>query len=718
MQTLYNFHMSRHSQSAAGVLNYLKGIVHSSIQQEPTPDLQPETLAALADMCVAQAQEVITIKAIKDRMKDVVVAKLCSQCEEMFGDALKHLQRETLKSLWDRDWIPRVAGKQAGYHALAEYHQSRVCNSNKTVGEEIARLRHAVELFKTAQTRSGDATLFEVHLGRAQRSLDEAVKDNDFIYHERIPDVKTLQGIGKAPVAKPTPVPERFSSSFTDLFESLVPVGVQQALVSYDTRKQEIVTGEIGKLRESTQLLNSILASLNLPAAIEDVGGEKVPQSVRDKSAGVVEAGGCEALNKMITDLPDLLTRNRELLEECERQLKEESDSDAQLRSQFKERWSRTPSDKLTGTFQANAQKYRKVIETAVAADSTIREKYDAHKEGMELLSSGPENLAASLPTAGASTNGSNPAIQKLKQLMEDVETLKAERDVIECELKSATIDMKDVFLNALSQDGTINEPAISTESLGRVFGPLQKQVKESVERQEGLVKNIQEAHADFCKAATGVGGEREAMLMKLAAAYDNFNELRSNLTEGTKFYNDLTQLLVNFQSKINDFCFARRTEKEELMRDLTQGLANQNVGSAPNPPAHHQEAQSAQKSAPPRPPPPAANPYQGAPLAAGAPLAPPTQTGAHPSYGTPQPGNLPYPVTPAGMPAPQGYIYQSYPVYTPMPQGYNPYFQQQPQQPVGYPGGYPAPPYPQQPYTNYPFPPHQQPQQQPWSQP
>lgn len=36
---------------------------------------------------------------------------------------------------------------------------------------------------------------------------------------------------------------------------------------------------------------------------------------------------------------------------------------------------------------------------------------------------------------------------------------------------------MKDVFLNALSQDGTINEIAISTESLGRLFGPLQKQV-------------------------------------------------------------------------------------------------------------------------------------------------------------------------------------------------------------------------------------------------
>lgn len=65
-----------------------------------------------------------------------------------------------------------------------------MCNSKKIVGEEIARLKHAMELFKTAQTRSADPSLFEDSAGRAQRAHDEAVKDNNFIYHEAVPDVR------------------------------------------------------------------------------------------------------------------------------------------------------------------------------------------------------------------------------------------------------------------------------------------------------------------------------------------------------------------------------------------------------------------------------------------------------------------------------------------------------------------------------------------------
>ena len=104
---------------------------------------------------------------------------------------------------------------------MAEFYQSLVCKSNKVIGEEIARLEHAVELFKAAQQRSNKPSLFQDYANRAQRNFTEVKKDNDFIYHERVPDVKALEPIGKASVAKLLPLPEIFSSNFKDLFADL-----------------------------------------------------------------------------------------------------------------------------------------------------------------------------------------------------------------------------------------------------------------------------------------------------------------------------------------------------------------------------------------------------------------------------------------------------------------------------------------------------------------
>ncbi|XP_033337052.1 programmed cell death 6-interacting protein-like protein AliX [Megalopta genalis] len=629
-------------QQSAGIFNYLKGNVMMAIQQEPTPDISPETLGALSALMLAQAQEIFVHKAIHDAMKDGIVAKLAAQAEELYADALKLFQKEIFRAFWDKEWIPLIAGKQAGYRAMSEFYQSLVCKNNKTIGEEIARLEHAVELFKAAQQRSNKPALFQDYANRAQRNLTEVKKDNDFIYHERIPDVKSLEPVGKAHVAKLLAMPDVFSTNFKDLFDDLLPVSVHQAMSSYDLRRNELVNSEISKLREMTQVLNSVLASLNLPAAIEDTSGTELPQSLLEKAQYVKEAGGIKALENAMTELPDLLQRNKELLDESERMLQEERQSDDQLREQFKERWTRTPSSRLQDQFNVVLRKYREIINNAVTADKTVREKYENHREGMEILSLDDSAMINVVPTGSAVQE--SHTVGQLRKLMETVETLKAERDVIESELQSAVTDMKTTFLSALAKDGAIDEPNLSVENIGKTYGPLQKQVRDSVMRQEQLIADIQRCHAEFTNEQSGSGSSREAMMCKLAAAYDSYKELKNNLNEGAKFYNDLTQLLVVFQNKISDFCFARKTEKEELLKDLTTNLSHTGPATTPTIPTHHSGMPGQNQS--------------------GSEQSPPSQ--------------LPYPTHyQGGMPIPYGAGPATpYPAYIPppMPATYNPY--------------------------------------------
>ena len=52
-------------QFASGVFSSLKDRVVGLMEQDPTPDLEPDCLSILSNLCLAQAQEMVVQKAIK-----------------------------------------------------------------------------------------------------------------------------------------------------------------------------------------------------------------------------------------------------------------------------------------------------------------------------------------------------------------------------------------------------------------------------------------------------------------------------------------------------------------------------------------------------------------------------------------------------------------------------------------------------------------------------
>lgn len=62
--------------------------------------------------------------------------------------------------------------------------------------------------------------------------------------------------------------------------------------------------------------ISSVLASLNLPAALEDTNGISVPPSLIEKSETVRREGGLKQIESMLQELPDLLKCNQQILNE------------------------------------------------------------------------------------------------------------------------------------------------------------------------------------------------------------------------------------------------------------------------------------------------------------------------------------------------------------------------------------------------------------------
>ena len=199
-------------QSAAGVFSAMTAPLPADCtEQKPTQDLSPDCLEALSSICLAQAQDCVLRKAVRDQKKAAVVAKLASHAKVLYLQTNLGLGRESVRNMWERDWTTSMEQRASLCRGLAELHQASVCQEQGKWGERIARLRVA------------KASLAAVPewLARAETALAEAVKDNDFIYHDRVPDAEQLEPVAPAAVVKATPLPERWRPGEADLFKEM-----------------------------------------------------------------------------------------------------------------------------------------------------------------------------------------------------------------------------------------------------------------------------------------------------------------------------------------------------------------------------------------------------------------------------------------------------------------------------------------------------------------
>ncbi|KAL9027003.1 MAG: hypothetical protein Q9196_004412, partial [Gyalolechia fulgens] len=520
------------------------------------------TLESIQQLLLAQAQECFWSKAVKDGLKDGLIAKLAAKVSDFYDQAAEF---GTKSDIISTEWIHHMTAKHHHFAAAAQYRASRDCLDKQKYGEEVARLRDSLVCVNEALKESrwiNKIVLADLNglKARVNDDLKRAEKDNDVIYLMPVPpksELKTLDRAGMATARVPQAVADPYSTLGDKgaygqpLFARLVPYAVHVAVSIYDERKERLVnTTIIDELEALTNNLRDLLQSLNLPASLQAL--EKplgLPPSLKTHAEELRQQDGYHKLQRAMHEIRKLKDNDEAMYQEGVALLNTEAAEDEKARSKYgTDRWTRPPSSQAAERLYAQVKEIDGYLKSAASSDDLVKNKFKECESAIQTLSGTNRDLEASVPSSRRATL--TPAVERAADSLSAIlaETARFEREYPMQKIEPA------MFENLFE------------DRLERYEGDKVIIAREK-ESQSQLATRIQEANAAFVTARRGDSStkEREQALQRLENAYFKYKEIVSNLNTGRKFYNDLATIVTRFTDGCRNFAYQRRVEAGQM---------------------------------------------------------------------------------------------------------------------------------------------------------
>jgi hypothetical protein len=389
--------------------------INENFLHAPSTDLSRETVKTMIAIMLAQGQEVFLEKQISDGKKVGLLAKLASQAAYLYTQAAEGTQENVTKAVFEKVWLlvtqVRILGKisrgranesqiKANYMAsLAQYYQALADNDANAHGVSICRLTvaegHAKDANRianafptsvptnsnlTSETGIFLADMTKKHLANIQEKIAEFTKDNDFIYHQGVPNEASLSPIPKLPAAKAIPVSELYQGQDIqriigpDIFSKIVPMAVTESASLYDEEKAKLIRAETENVEVANDEMAASLDYLKLPDSLNILkGGMDQEMMVDDEFRRWCEelaghAPFANAFDQLSTDKSEITA----MLEHSMKQLDMEESVCEKMRSKYGPDWTQQPSSRLTATLRSDIKNYRGAIDEASTSDAQL----------------------------------------------------------------------------------------------------------------------------------------------------------------------------------------------------------------------------------------------------------------------------------------------------------------------------------------------------------
>ncbi|XP_063977108.1 tyrosine-protein phosphatase non-receptor type 23 isoform X3 [Diachasmimorpha longicaudata] len=592
-----------HFQCAAWAFEH----VLSGYPPIPGIDICPDLIKFMEQLSLAQAQECILEKSMLDNRKPTIVAKVAKQIVDYYGLALRTLEPnnndespigDIVGSKIYKSWKNYVKFKRSYHMSVTYLYQGLAAEEQQKMGERVAFYNAALVSLNTARGlhTSAKGTGGITGIPTEKDAIEEALvftndviegkrkaakNENEFIYHEEVPEKDMLPTVNGASLVKGISFnvndPE---ISGPDIFARLVPMQVHEASSLYSEEKAKILRSVGGKIEEKDQILETYLSSLKLQhLTLWDPDIPTSSEELLTLPEELVER--CAALNarpNAIKDLEDMMSKLsitygdvETMLKDIDKLLKEEELKERQ----YQEAIGKRPPSIVATDLTREAKKYEEAHAKASESNQALHRAMTLHLNNLQLLSQPLSDLSLKIPsikqkdgTVLSTSEADKHNVRELKRILGKVEEMQRQRSDLHSKLRDSIAQDNLTRLLVTATAESVPLGALFSEQLEK-HQSLVDLINQNLTAQDNILTALTDAYArtaETRKSVDEVLKRREMMMSSLIASYDAYEDLMSKSSKGLEFYRKLEVNVTKLLQRVKSTCRVQEEEREQII--------------------------------------------------------------------------------------------------------------------------------------------------------
>ncbi|XP_072269152.1 tyrosine-protein phosphatase non-receptor type 23 [Pyxicephalus adspersus] len=562
-----------HFQCAAGAFSYLRDHFSHSF----SVDMSHQILNLNINLMLGQAQECLLEKSMLDNRKSFLVARISAQVVDYYKEACRALENSETASLLgkiQKDWKKLVQMKIYYFAAVAHLHMGKQAEEQQKYGEQVAylqsaldKLNEAIKLSKGQPSTVQEALRFTMDVIGGK--CNSAKKDNDFIYHESVPALDTLQAVKGAPLVKPLPVnPTDPAVTGPDIFSKLVPMAAHEASSLYSEEKAKLLREIMSKIEAKNEILDQFTDSLQLdPDTVDNLDMySHIPPALMEKCAALsVRPDTVKSLVQSMQVLSGVYTDVEASLKDIKDLLDEEEKQEKKMQEEIGKQESAAPSSPSMTEVRKEWTKYMEVHEKASFTNTELHKAMNLHISNLRLLSGPLDQLQQALPVPNL-TEDDKSVLQNLKRILHKVREMRDQRLSLEQQLRD-TIQKDDITTSLVTADRSEMKKLFGEQL--KKYDQLKVYIDQNLSAQENILKALTEANVKYApirKVLTDAEQKWNHTIQTLISSYQAYEDLMKKSQEGKDFYADLESKVAKLLEKTRTVFEASQSSRQAIL--------------------------------------------------------------------------------------------------------------------------------------------------------